>query len=215
MRQSPQLIIIPNEMTFHRLPHTSKQNGIVEQNNRTLVEMARCLLQAKDLSTRFWDEAIYYANYLLNQIPMKDVGQVTHVDKQSGNKKPYVSHLNRFGCVTWEHISDGCMKKLDAKSHACIMMGYSKESKSYQLFDPVKQHIIIQHNVLFDENTFGLDLLKTPFGPSYIDPFGIVEDIISTVPPMTTSISLLTSVPESTGSRSTLTEEITSLDHSS
>jgi hypothetical protein len=44
-----------------------------------------------------------------------------------------------FGCVSWAHISDDCKKKLDAKSHACIMMGYSKESKSYRLFDPVKQ----------------------------------------------------------------------------
>lgn len=43
------------------VPHTTQKNGVVEQKNRILVEMARCLLQAKDLLTKFWAEAIYYA----------------------------------------------------------------------------------------------------------------------------------------------------------
>jgi hypothetical protein len=47
-----------------------------------------------------------------------------------------------FGCITWDHILDDKRKKLDAKSHACIMMGYSKESKAYKLFDLVKCEII-------------------------------------------------------------------------
>jgi hypothetical protein len=61
---------------------------------------------------------------------MKVVGQVTPVEKWS-SKKPSIGHLRMFGCVAWEHILDDYRKKLDAKSHACIMMGYSKESKAY------------------------------------------------------------------------------------
>jgi len=26
--------------------------------------------------------------------------------------------------ILWEHISDDCRKKIEAKSHACIMTGY-------------------------------------------------------------------------------------------
>jgi hypothetical protein len=88
-----------------------------------------------------------------------------------------------FGCVAWAHISDDYMKKLDAKSHACIMMGYSEESKAYQLFDPVKQQTIIECNVIFDDNTSRVGLLKSP-SSSYNDPFGIIEDIRLTISPM-------------------------------
>ena len=50
------------------VPHTPHHNGVVERKNRTLVEMARCLLRAKDLQTKFWAKVVYCANYLLNQI---------------------------------------------------------------------------------------------------------------------------------------------------
>jgi hypothetical protein len=99
--------------------------------------MDRCLLQAKYLPPHFWDEAVYCANYLLNHISTQVVPSMTPVERWCG-KKPSVNHLHVFGCVSWAHISDDCRKKLDAKSHACIMMGYSEESKSYRLFDPVK-----------------------------------------------------------------------------
>jgi hypothetical protein len=60
--------------------------------------------------------------------------------------------------VFWAHID--CKKKLDAKSHSCIMMGYSEEFKDYQLFDPVKRKIIIRINVWFNENSSGIKLLN-------------------------------------------------------
>jgi hypothetical protein len=99
--------------------------------------MAHCLLQAKDLSTHFWDEVVYYANYLLNHILTRAISSVTLVKRWCG-KNPSFNHLRVFRCVSWAHILDDCRNKLDAKSHACIMMGYSKESKAYRLFDPVK-----------------------------------------------------------------------------
>jgi hypothetical protein len=67
--------------------------------------------------------------------------------------------------------------------------------------------------VIFDENTSKLDLFKYPSIPSYSDPFGMVEDIGSFVPPMSTSTSSLTSVPELTSSRSMPIELVTSNDH--
>lgn len=44
------------------VPHTPKHNGVTEGKNRTLVEMAMCLLQDKDLSMKFWAEVVYCAN---------------------------------------------------------------------------------------------------------------------------------------------------------
>ena len=86
--------------------------------------MVRCLLQAKDLLTKFWVEFVYCANYLLNQISTREVCHVTPVEKWYG-RKPSVDHLRTFGCVAWANISDACEKKVDTKSHVYIIMGYS------------------------------------------------------------------------------------------
>ena len=63
---------------------------------------------------------------------------MTAIEKWYG-MKPSIGHLKMFGSVAWEHILENCRNKLDAKSHSYIMMGYFKESESYQLFDPIKK----------------------------------------------------------------------------
>jgi len=49
-----------------------------------------------------------------------------------------IGHLINFGCIAWDNIPNEKRKKLDAKSHACIVMGYFEESKAYILFDLIK-----------------------------------------------------------------------------
>jgi transposase InsO family protein len=62
------------------VPHTPQQNGATECKNQMLLEMARCILQAKDLPRSFWDEAVYCVNYLLNHISTQDVSSMTPVE---------------------------------------------------------------------------------------------------------------------------------------
>ena len=59
------------------MPHTPQQNGVDERKNKTLVQIARCLLQAKDVSMKLWDKFIYYENYILKQIPIMVFYHVT------------------------------------------------------------------------------------------------------------------------------------------
>jgi hypothetical protein len=46
-------------------------------------------------------------------------------------------------------IPDYKQKKLNPKSQCYIMIGYSKESKSYPLSDPIKQEVISGQDVIF------------------------------------------------------------------
>ena len=55
---------------------------------------------------------------------------MTLIEKWQG-RKLYFKHLKTFGCVAWKDMSDNYINKLDAKSDACIMMGYFDESKAY------------------------------------------------------------------------------------
>lgn len=57
--------------------HTPEQNGIAERKNRTLVEMARCLMIQSKLTTSFWGEAINTANYIRNRCPTSSLGGKT------------------------------------------------------------------------------------------------------------------------------------------
>ena len=122
-----------------------------QRENQNLIEMVKCLLQTKYIPTKFWAEDIYSSNFLLNLMLIRAVVDMTPVEKWNG-RKPYVGQLITFVCVSWAHISDNCKKKLDAKSHACILMGYYDVSKDYRLFDIVKQHIILSKSVIFYEN---------------------------------------------------------------
>ena len=55
------------------IPYTSQQNGVSERNNRTLIEMSRCMLYAKGLHKRFWDGTIYHGNYKFDRVPIEVV----------------------------------------------------------------------------------------------------------------------------------------------
>jgi len=123
--------------------------------------MAHCILQAKDLPTCFGGEVVYCANYLLNRTPTWVVIFVTPIDICCG-KNPSFIHLGLFRYISWAHIPDDCRKKLDAKSHPCISMGYSKESKAYWLFDHVKRQIIIRRNVFFMRSILTLSFWMLP-----------------------------------------------------
>ncbi|WVZ70663.1 hypothetical protein U9M48_019307 [Paspalum notatum var. saurae] len=49
-------------------PYTPPQNGVVERKNRTLVEMARTMLDEHRTPRRFWAEAVNTACYIANRI---------------------------------------------------------------------------------------------------------------------------------------------------
>ncbi|KAE8672699.1 Detected protein of unknown function [Hibiscus syriacus] len=50
-------------------PYTPEQNGVVERKNRTIVEIERSMLKAKELSNQLWAEAVATEVYLLNLSP--------------------------------------------------------------------------------------------------------------------------------------------------
>ncbi|CAL9011631.1 unnamed protein product [Prunus brigantina] len=50
-------------------------NGVVERKNRTIVEMAKCMMFEKSMPLEFWVEAVNTAVYILNSIaiPLTDM----------------------------------------------------------------------------------------------------------------------------------------------
>jgi hypothetical protein len=52
-------------------PTLHKKNGVSERKNRSIMEMARCLLHEKNLPKNLWAEAANTTIFLLNRLPTR------------------------------------------------------------------------------------------------------------------------------------------------
>ncbi|WVZ80369.1 hypothetical protein U9M48_027845 [Paspalum notatum var. saurae] len=78
-------------------PYVPQQNGVVERKNRTLVEMARTMLDEHRTPRKFWAEAINTACYVSNRIFLRAVLNKTSYELRFG-QQPKVRHPRVFGC---------------------------------------------------------------------------------------------------------------------
>ncbi len=109
------------------VPYTPQQNGVAERKNRSLMEMARCMVKSQQLPHAFWLEAVMCAAYILNRCPTKALQSITPYEAWHG-KKPSIGHLRVFGCLAYALVPMQQRRKLDDKAVKCIFVGYSAES---------------------------------------------------------------------------------------
>ncbi|MCO5582114.1 hypothetical protein L7F22_036004 [Adiantum nelumboides] len=134
------------------MPYTPQQNGVAERKNRSLMEMARCMLKAKSLPHKLWMEAVACAAHVLNRCPTCALLTITPYESWY-DRKPSVSYLRVFGCLAYAHIPQQLRGKLDDKAVKCIFVGYSSGSKGYRLYNPATNKIFESRRVIFAETT--------------------------------------------------------------
>ena len=64
--------------------YSPQQNEVSERKNRTVMEMARSMLEEKRLPKIFWAEVVYIAVYLLNRCPTRAIQNMTPIESWSG-----------------------------------------------------------------------------------------------------------------------------------
>jgi transposase InsO family protein len=77
-------------------PYTPQQNGVVERKNRTLLNMARTMLDEYKTPNRFWAEAINTACYSINRLYLHRVLKKTSYELLTG-KNPIFLILEFLG----------------------------------------------------------------------------------------------------------------------
>jgi hypothetical protein len=137
-------------MKFKRSIHSPQHNGVAERKNMHIVEIARAMLNEKNLPNYFWAEAVATAIYIMNQTSIIVVHGMTPKEKFIG-KKPNVSHFKVFGCIAYVHVPDEKRSKLNPKVEKCIFIGYFLKQKGYKCFNPCTRKLQVNREVVFDE----------------------------------------------------------------
>lgn len=119
------------------IPYTPEQNGAAERENRTVIEMARTMLQAKEIKNEFWAEAVNTAVYILNRTGKSSVVGKSPYELWFGSEAN-VNHLRVFGSKVYIHVPKQCRRKLDAKSLECLFVGYEENVKGYRIWNAEK-----------------------------------------------------------------------------
>ena len=84
--------------------YTPQQNGVVERKNKTLITLARAMLDDYGTSERFWAEAINTVCHASNLVYLHRLLKKTPYELITG-KKPNISYFRVFGCKCFIHKS--------------------------------------------------------------------------------------------------------------
>ena len=110
--------------------YTTQQNGVVERKNRTLISLARTMLDEYNTPEALWVEAIDTACYASNHLFLQKFFGKTPYELLNG-KKPDVSFFRVFGCKCYIYKKRQHLGKFQRRCDIGFLVGYSSKSEAY------------------------------------------------------------------------------------
>jgi hypothetical protein len=131
-------------------PYTPQQNGVVERKSRTLLDMARTMLDEYKTPDRFWAEAINTACYFINRLYLHWILKKTSYELLTG-KNPNVSYFRVFGSKGFILIKRGRKSKFASKAVEGFLLGYDSNTRAYRVFNKFTGLVEVSCDIVFDE----------------------------------------------------------------
>ncbi|WVZ97731.1 hypothetical protein U9M48_043245 [Paspalum notatum var. saurae] len=131
--------------------YTPQQNGVVERKNRTLITLARSMLDEYGTSEKFWAEAINTACYASNRLYPHRLFDKTPYELLNG-RKPNISYFRVFGCKCYIYKKRQHLGKFQRRCDIGFLLGYSSKSKAYRVFNEATGLVEETYDVEFDES---------------------------------------------------------------
>ena len=147
------------------VPRTPQQNGVAERMNKTILERARSMRVHAGLPLHLWGATVDTAVYLINRSPSSALDGKIPEEVWSSKKVDY-SFLKVFGCIVYTHVDRESRKKLDAKSHKCVFLGYGGDEYGYWMWDFENNKVYRGRDVVFNEKCMYKDRKEEKTGPS-------------------------------------------------
>ena len=114
-------------------PYTPQQNGAVERKNRTLIDMARTMLDEYKTSDLFWCEAVNTACHAINRLYLHKKLKKTSYELLTSNKLK-VSYFRVFGCKCFMLNKKPKIYKFAPKVDEGFLLGYGSNEHTYRVF---------------------------------------------------------------------------------
>jgi hypothetical protein len=104
------------------------------------------MLLGRDMPKILWAEALNYATWLKNRLPLHaTLGKTLY--ELVNKSKPNLALAHEFGTLVYVHVTTG--GKLEAKAEEATFVGVDQESKSYCIWWVAKWKVSIEWNVTF------------------------------------------------------------------
>jgi transposase InsO family protein len=152
-------------------PYTPQHNGIAERANKTIINMARCMMVQSRLSKEWWGEAVLTAMATTNCLPSLSKSKLSPVELLFG-KSPNMAFFRPFGCKAWVIKPNQTRTgKFDSISWDGIMIGYSNDYSAYRIVRVDDKKVFETRHAYFDESTFpGLSAIHSSNDLYPLDP---------------------------------------------
>jgi transposase InsO family protein len=131
-------------------PYTPQQNGVAERKNRTLIEMARTMLDEYMTSRRFWTEVIKMVCHATNRLYLHKLLKKTSYELLTGNKHN-ISYFRVFGSKCYVLYKWSKSSKFDSKVYECFLLGYDSNSRAYRVFNATTDFVETTCDAMFHE----------------------------------------------------------------
>ncbi len=131
--------------------YTPQQNGVVEKKNKTLITLARSMLDEYGTPERFWAEAINTACYASNRLYLHRLLKKTAYELLFG-RKPNVSYFRVFGCKCYIYKKRQHLGKFQRRCDIGFMVRYSANAKAYRVYNESTGIVEETYDVEFDES---------------------------------------------------------------
>ena len=119
--------------------------------DRTLQDKARSMMAQSGLRGGSWGEVFKAASYIRNRGPVANQPKTPH--ELWTDRMPSIASFRSFGFKVYSPLDKGQRGgKLGEVRRARVLIGYSKESPSYRVWDPVKGKVLNVGGADFDED---------------------------------------------------------------
>ena len=146
------------------IPETPQQNGLAERCNRTLLEMARCLLIDSGLPKMMWGAAILLPTSIKNLV-VRQGEENCPADLMRGVKpKLSISKPFIFGCTVFMRKRDRNFSKLEPKELEGKFVGCTEGDNRYLVYVSNTRKVVADRDVIIKESEVGSipDNTETP-----------------------------------------------------